>query len=136
ISVTTAGSYGAMYIYGEDTSVNPPIPGMRANEEVAFTIEGVPAEVLPPLLWNNDKDLHQIDLSSMGVSADFSAIPRSGIFPLNVQFTDNSSGSITSRLWNFGDGQTSTTTNPLHSYNTPGLYTISLTVNGDTGSDT
>jgi len=135
-AVTSSGNYGTMYIYGEDNSVNPPIPGMRANEEVAFSIEGVPAEAAPILLWSNDKDLHQINLSSMGVSADFSATPTSGVFPLNVQFTDNSSGSITSWLWNFGDGQTSTITNPLHTYNTPGFYTVSLTVSGDAGTDT
>ena len=27
--VTTAGAYGTMYVYGQDTSVTPPIPGMQ-----------------------------------------------------------------------------------------------------------
>lgn len=36
-------------------------------------------------------------------------------------------------LWNFGDGSTSTEQNPEHKYQTPGKYTVSLTVNNDQG---
>ena len=36
---------------------------------------------------------------------------------------------VTSRLWNFGDGQTSAETNPSHAYQDPGYYTVTLTVN-------
>lgn len=43
--------------------------------------------------------------------------------------TTNPSGqTITSYLWNFGDGQTSTQQNPTHTYATPGNYTVTLTV--------
>src|SRR5207245_5113824 len=37
-------------------------------------------------------------------TANFGANPTSGNAPLTVQFSDQSSGSITSRDWNFGDG--------------------------------
>lgn len=50
---------------------------------------------------------------------------------LTVNFTDTSTdsdGSIVSRSWNFGDGGTSTATNPSHTYATSGSYTVSLTV--------
>jgi len=133
--VSSTGNYGAMYIYGEDTSVIPSIPGMRVNEPVAFTINDIPATSTPSLLWANDKDLHAINLASLGVSADFSATPVSGVFPLVVQFSDASTGSITSWLWNFGDGQTSTEQNPQHMYSAAGSYSVSLTVNGPSGSD-
>jgi PKD repeat protein len=135
-AVTSTGNYGTMYIYGEDLSVDPPIPGMRSNEEVTFTIEEIQATAIPPLSWANDKDLHEINLSSAGVSASFSATPVSGTAPFVVQFSDTSSGSITSWFWNFGDGQTSTESNPLHTFNEPGFYTVSLTINGPSGSDT
>lgn len=62
--VTTAGHYGAMYIYGEDTSVNPPIPGMRDSETVTFRVDGVNAAASPPLLWHDDKAPHWVDLSA------------------------------------------------------------------------
>lgn len=47
---------------------------------------------------------------------------------LSVQFTNTTTGSgpIT-YLWNFGDGQTSTQTNPTHVYNGTGVYTVTLT---------
>ncbi|MBS4060032.1 MAG: PKD domain-containing protein, partial [Bacteroidetes bacterium] len=35
---------------------------------------------------------------------------------------------ITSWMWNFGDGTTSTVQNPTKVYNSPGTYTVSLTV--------
>jgi len=62
--VTTAGSYGAMYVYGEDTSVGPPIPGMRNNEVIAFYVNGVEATATPQQTWSNDKASHPVDLSA------------------------------------------------------------------------
>jgi len=64
-------------------------------------------------------------------TADFTADLISGLEPLEVQFTDMSeagSGYITSWLWDFGDGDTSTEQNPLHTYVNHGLYSVSLTV--------
>jgi PKD repeat protein len=68
--------------------------------------------------------------------AAFNASPTSGVAPLTVAFTDASSGTVTSRAWSFGDGGTSTQTNPSHTYAAPGTYTVSLTVTGPGGSDT
>lgn len=68
--------------------------------------------------------------------AAFSAIPISGHRPLTVEFADESTGEVTSWLWNFGDGGTSTQQNPSHTYNTAGYFTVSLTVSGPGGSDT
>ena len=50
---------------------------------------------------------------------------------LTANFTDTSTdsdGSIVSRSWNFGDGTTSTATNPSKTYAAPGTYTVTLTV--------
>jgi PKD repeat protein len=66
--------------------------------------------------------------------AAFSATPTSGSAPLAVQFTDQSTGSITLRQWAFGTGATSTATNPAHTYTTPSTYTVTLTVTGPGGS--
>ena len=48
--------------------------------------------------------------------ADFTASPLEGRTPLTVQFTDNSTETSTSWLWDFGDGNTSTDQNPSHTY--------------------
>jgi hypothetical protein len=53
-----------------------------------------------------------------------------------VKFIDQSSGNITGWFWNFGDGSTSSERNPVHTYTTPGTYTVSLTVTGTGGSST
>jgi len=68
--------------------------------------------------------------------AAFTASPRSGTKPLKVQFTDKSTGSPTSWKWNFGDGTTSTTHNPLHTYIKKGKLTVTLTATNAAGSST
>lgn len=66
--------------------------------------------------------------------ASFTASVVSGPAPLSVQFTDTSTvPGITSWLWEFGDGSTSTEQNPSHTYTDDGLYTVRLNVTGSTG---
>ncbi|MEM7037453.1 MAG: PKD domain-containing protein, partial [Bacteroidota bacterium] len=50
--------------------------------------------------------------------------------PNTYTFTDQSTGSYTSQLWDFGDGNTSTAANPSHTYTTPGDYQVCLTLDG------
>lgn len=70
------------------------------------------------------------------LKADFDAAPRTGDPPLEVYFTNRSTGNITSYFWNFGDGNTSSEVNPVHTYTVDGVYTVTLAVNGPGGSDT
>jgi PKD repeat protein len=72
--------------------------------------------------------------SSSAPSADFDAAPRTGHAPLTVAFTDRSSGPVTSRTWDFGDGALSAETNPNHTFARAGAYTVSLTVVGPDGT--
>ena len=66
--------------------------------------------------------------------AEFTANVTNGTEPLTVTFMDQSLyfDTITSRTWDFGDGNITTTivANITHSYIQNGTYTVSLTVNG------
>jgi len=68
--------------------------------------------------------------------AEFDASPRKGAAPLSVAFTDASTGSPTSWDWDFGDGFASTTQNPNHTYDTAGVYTVTLIASNADGADT
>jgi hypothetical protein len=77
-------------------------------------------------------------------TAAFSANPLFDIVPspggvVNVTFTDQSTGSPTAWLWNFGNGATSTLQNPVQGFVANGVldtYTISLTVTNAAGQHT
>lgn len=49
---------------------------------------------------------------------------------LSYVFLDQSVGNISSWIWDFGDGNSSTQPNPAHTYATNGLYVVCLTVSG------
>ena len=71
------------------------------------------------------------------VQANFYAQPLSGVAPLRVRFVNQSTGDLTGRRWEFGDGATNETRDDVnHTYNAPGTYTVSLTVSGPAGSST
>jgi PGF-pre-PGF domain-containing protein len=67
--------------------------------------------------------------------ADFTADVTSGAVPLAVNFTDQSTNTPTSWLWNFGDGANSTEQNPTHIYDSAGTYTVSLNATNVGGSN-
>jgi len=62
--------------------------------------------------------------------ADFTASSTIDYTGKNIQFTDGSH-KASSWQWDFGDGTTSTAQNPSHAYSLPGLYTSTLTINGN-----
>jgi PKD repeat protein len=68
--------------------------------------------------------------------AAFAGSPVSGCAALTVNFTDQSTGEVSSWSWTFGDGGTSNDQNPTHIYTAAGTYQVALTVTGPGGSDT
>lgn len=83
----------------------------------------------------------------MAPVAGFTFSPMSGIAPAAVQFADTSnvpdtstligiafSTYITSRFWEFGDGQTSVEENPLHTFRWAQTFPVRLTVTDSTGA--
>jgi len=78
-----------------------------------------------------------IEYQPVELKADFKA-SSTYLYPGNaVVFTNLCTGHPSTFLWDFGDGTPeSVLANPSHTYNVPGVYTVSLTVSGETGSDT
>jgi PKD repeat protein len=54
----------------------------------------------------------------------------------NVSFNNYSVGGFTNLSWDFGDGNTSSLSNPTHTYSTAGTYNVCLTISGNGCSDT
>jgi len=71
-------------------------------------------------------------------SARFSGSPTTGPAPLTVTFSDSSTGTITNRFWNFGDGATTNTTltSLQYTYHAAGTNTVTLIVSGPLGAST
>ncbi len=80
-------------------------------------------------------EIHEVPQAPGPPIAQFSGSPISGAAPLTVNFSDQSSGSISSHSWTFGDGGGSGLVNPAHTYNAAGTYNVTLNVTGPGGSD-
>jgi hypothetical protein len=63
----------------------------------------------------------------------FRAYPLKGSSPLTVKFQSFSTGPIVKYFWDFGDGNTSSEKNPIHTYYQEGSYTVELNVVGSLG---
>ena len=81
----------------------------------------------------------QVVLSTNNILANFEVDEKFPCFTSNgatVNFTDLSTGSPTSWLWSFGDGNTSTLQNPSHTYTNAGTYNVSLSINNNQDTKT
>ncbi len=123
-----------IYMYDLSTSTETQI----TTDE---SYQGKPVIYGNRILWDDGRSPGGIYMATLSYGpslpvADFSASPTSGKTPLNVKFTDTSTGSPTSWYWNFGDGSKSYLQNPTHKYSKVGSYTVSLTVKNAKGSNT
>ncbi len=118
VDATATGSTGYTYLWsnGVTTASNPNIAA--GTYDVTVT----------------DADGCTADASGtvnepVAIDADFTTF-ESG---MDVQFGNNSTSGT--YLWDFGDGNTSTATDPVHTYASEGQYTVCLTVTTSCGSD-
>jgi PKD repeat protein len=125
-----------LWDFGDGETSTERNPAHTYNNPGTYTVT---LKVIGPGGWDTITKQNYIVLTLPSVPvANFIGKPRIGDGPLMVQFTDNSSGHIESRLWNFGDGTNSTEQNPTHTYmhRNIGNFTVSLTVTGIGGTDT
>jgi flagellin-like protein len=86
---------------------------------------------------NTITKINYITINPQPPVPSFTSNKTSGQSPLIVQYNDTSTGPVTGWQWNFGDGSPiDTTQSPVHTYTNLGLYTVTLTVSNDGGSNT
>ena len=119
----------------------------RLPHSVAFDRPGGPSQFgFEDLEGGGDGDFDDVVFTASGITTEvsqppvarFTRTPASGAPPLAVQFDASTSSDdvgIASYAWSFGDGATSTESNPQHTYTTAGTYTVTLTVT-DTDGET
>jgi gliding motility-associated-like protein len=105
-----------------------------------------------PVYTYNEPGIYSVTLSATNVLGDTVSITKSGIIevfqspiaqftikpvlvyiPGGKVFTNNQSFGAFSYAWNFGDGQTSTDFEPVHTYLSEGIYDITLVVTNPLG---
>ncbi|WP_292388289.1 PKD domain-containing protein [Methanosarcina sp. UBA5] len=152
--ITTSGSASNPAIYGnrivwEDYRNGSPdlyMYDLSTSHETQITTSGLaydPSIYSNRIVWTygryRDSDIYMGTISEeepeLPVAA-FSASPTSGKAPLNVGFTDSSTGTPTAWKWTFGDGASSTEKNPKHQYLQEGNYKVTLIVSNAAGSST
>lgn len=114
-STSTAQNPSHTYTRSGTFSVN-----LTATNSLGLTVTGAgPAITVSPL------------------TVAFGAVPLSGLAPLTANFTsasvDNGGYTITSWNWSFGDGSTSTSKNPSHTYVSNGIYSPALLATNNLG---
>ncbi|EHQ34326.1 PKD domain-containing protein [Methanoplanus limicola] len=69
------------------------------------------------------------------LNAEFLADVTTGSAPLEVLFTDKSTGSPETWVYSFGDGKTAYEKSPVHTYIKPGKYNVMLRVTKENGKE-
>lgn len=74
------------------------------------------------------------DFEIEAINADFSTEKSIGYVGKAISFVDESISPNNSWLWTFGDEGTSTSQNPSHTYTTPGIYNVKISVDNGTSA--
>jgi len=107
------------------------------SEHISFVEEQyfkIPADEIP--VWNDcSYGMMKIEIHPRLSYPSFTPKQKTGAAPLSVQFKNTSTGNIDKWRWNFGDGFTSSSKHPRHTYFSQGQYDVSLIVSGPDGTD-
>ena len=86
--------------------------------------------------YNSTRKTGYITITTPTPVASFTTNITNGTVPFAVQFTDTSTGSPTSWNWNFGDANSSTEQNPVHTFVEPKVFDVTLKATNLGGSNT
>lgn len=117
-----SGGMGPLTLEWSTGAVNQPAINVFVEGDVVYSVS-----VTDSCLYRVKEDIH---IKVLSPTADFSYYYRDNHV---VQFTDESSGSIVSWFWNFGDGDTDSVQHPLHAFRDTGLFNVILVVENEYG---
>lgn len=125
-----------LWTFGDGTTSNQPNPSHTYSNGGQFTVSLTVTTIY-------GSDTHAVGglvsvLTEQPI-ADFTADKTTPLYNTQVRFTDLSDAGtapIGTWLWTFGDGGTSYSRNPVHTYARSGRYTVTLMVVTNHGSDT
>ena len=130
--LSTGTVTGWLWNFGDGTTSTAQSPTHVYQQVGTYTVS---LTVVGPSGSDTKTNVDYINVVVPPPVADFTGTPLSGPAPLQVSFTDTSTGTVSGWLWIFGDGSVSNVQNPVHTYSTPGTYTVSLFVSGPSGTD-
>lgn len=89
------------------------------------------------MLWCIDNYRTYLSCSTSLLASEFYSIPyyEGCADDLTVEFCNVSTGNVTTNSWDFGDGNTSTSEAPTHTYTAAGSYNVSLVVGDGSSTD-
>lgn len=143
VSFTNTSTGAAPLSFEWNFGVTPGINSTLKDPSVTYLTCGTFNVVL-----KTTNGLSQVDYDTIPVTiycspkANLNVSPVTGCIPLNVQFTNTSvqgTGAINRFLWDFGDGNTSTDSDPNHKYTISGCKNVTVIitdVNGCTDDTT
>lgn len=137
-------SFDYLYVYdGTTTSGTLLVTGNGQTLPSPSTVTATSGAML--VVWHSD-----VSVTYPGFECNWTSVIAPSVAPdagfiignsnpplgVNVAFTDTSVGGPTAWLWDFGDGDTARSQNPLHTFAAPGTYTITLVAFTCNESDT
>jgi hypothetical protein len=121
--------------------IDLPPSAVTAGALVTFGVKGSGSDSLIVSSRQATTNRPQLLINSLAPVGAFNADPASGVAPLTVNFTDQSSNGPTAWSWDFGDpasgaSNSSTAQHPTHTFAAPGTYTVTMTPSNANGPGT